>query len=311
MSDKKNPAPVIVICGPTGVGKTRAGIEAAERFNGEIIGADSMQIYRYMDIGTAKPTDRERSRIFHHLVDITDPDEDFDAADFRRCAGAAFNKIRGGGKTAFLVGGTGLYIKAFLYGLFDEGAADPAIRERLKQEAEKAGTARMHERLSACDPEAATRLHPNDLVRVLRALEIYEQTGQPMTKLHRNHRFRDNPYRVLKIGLEMEREKLYNRINRRVIQMFDEGLLEETRRLLEMGYTEKLKPMQAIGYRHAVPVVRGIWSMGEAVRTMQRDTRRYAKRQLTWFRADPEVRWATPDRFSQLLPEIGDFLGRT
>jgi tRNA dimethylallyltransferase len=301
---------VIVICGPTGIGKTSAAIATAERYTAEIIGADSMQIYRQMDIGTAKPTPAEQSRIAHHMIDVAEPDEPFDASQYLHLAREDVTHLHDRGVVPLVVGGTGLYIKALLYGLFEAQKPDERIRQRLKAEAESVGWKKMHRRLGRIDPQAAGRIHPHDTLRIIRALETFEQTGQTLTEYHRKHGFPDSPYRVLKIGLNMEREVLYERINQRVNLMIAENLLEEVKGLMARGYSEDLKSMQSLGYRHMVDYLRGRLAWQEAVRTMKRDTRRYAKRQLTWFRADPQIVWTTPDRIEELYPNIDSFLAQ-
>jgi tRNA dimethylallyltransferase len=302
---------IVVICGPTGVGKTRAAIAAAQRFNGEIISADSVQIYRRLDIGSAKPTLAERTAIPHHLVDFLEPDAAFDARRFTQMAGALIQKLSAAGKAPFVVGGTGLYIKALLYGLFEPPAACRGLRRRLQREAAERGGPALHRRLAACDPEAAGRIHPNDAVRITRALEIYEATGRPISDFHARHRFAESPFRAFKIGLQLERTQLYERINRRVEAMLAEGLLAEVAKLLEMGFEPGLKPLQSLGYRHMIAHLNGTLSMAEAVRTLQRDTRRYAKRQMTWFAADPTICWTTPAELPRLYPQIAAFLAAT
>jgi tRNA dimethylallyltransferase len=302
---------VIVICGPTAVGKTAAGIEVARAVGGEIVGADSMQVYRYMDIGTAKPTATERAAVRHHLIDVVDPDEPFDAAAYMTLGRQALSELLRRGKTPVVVGGTGLYIKALLYGLFRSDARDPAVRARLRAEAESQGAAALHVRLAQCDPPTAGRLHPNDTVRILRALEVFEVTGRPISALQREHRFGDVPFHALKMGLFLDREALYRRIDRRVEGMIAIGLEEEVRMLLARGYGPQLKPMQSIGYSHLSAFITGAVSRAECIRTLQRDTRRFAKRQLTWFRADPDIRWMPPDRMADLIRMSQEFLALT
>lgn len=299
---------VIVICGPTGVGKTASVLELAQSFKGEIVGADSMQIYRHMDIGTAKPTLAERARIPHHMIDIVDPDEPFDAQRFARMAQDVIFNMHANGITGFVAGGTGLYIKALTRGLFESKAADLHIRNRLKRDATAHGSPFLHDRLSQCDPVAARKIHPNDAFRIIRALEVYESTGKPISELHHRHHFKEGPFEVLKIGLNLPRETLYDQINRRVDAMINLGLLPEVKGLLARGYTAELKPMQAIGYRHMVDYIQGVHSWQEALRTLKRDTRRYAKRQLTWFNADPEIVWTDPGRISEMRRSIKRFL---
>lgn len=297
-----------MVCGPTGIGKTSTGIEIAGVFNGEIISADSMQVYRYMNIGTAKPTTDERARVRHHLIDIIDPVESFDAAQFVKSAHKVIIELHGRGITPFVVGGTGLYIKALVHGLFRAKPADKNIRMRLKKEAVVHGTDFIYKRLSECDPDSAERIHPNDTYRIIRALEIYETTEKAISKYHREHKFADSPFKVLKIGLQINREALYDRINRRVDAMVDAEFVDEVKGLLEKGYSADLKSMQAIGYRHMIDFIEGRISWDEALRTLKRDTRRYAKRQLTWFRADPEIVWVEPEQVKDIHGLIKSFL---
>lgn len=299
---------VIVICGPTGIGKTSAGIEAAEAFGGEIISADSMQVYKYMDIGTAKPTLEERKRIFHHMIDIIEPDEDFSAAKFALMADEIIERLRRREIIPFLVGGTGLYIKALIKGLFNPETSLDGTRSRLKKEAEKYGTESLYKRLLASDREAADKIHPNDTFRIVRALEVYETTGMTISEHHKKHAFSGNRFNVLKIGLTTERDDLYKRIEKRVDLMVEAGFAEEVKRLLDMNYTAGLKSMQSIGYRHMVEYLTGRISLDETVRILKQDTRRFAKRQMTWFNADPEIVWVKPDQANNIKILIGSFL---
>ena len=299
---------VIIICGPTGIGKTAVGIELAEKFGGEIISADSMQIYRHMDIGTAKPTPEELSQIAHHMIDIVDPDEDYDAVQFSKQARDRIAEIVNRGRIPFIVGGTGLYIKALLHGLFESKPVDPQIRNRLKQEAEENGSDFLFERLKKMDPAAAGRIHPNDSYRIIRALETIESSGKTISEYHQNHGFADDPFSALKIGLQMDRENLYTRIDNRVDLMIATGLVEEVTKLLEMGYTAELKSMQSIGYRHVVGFLEGSLPWDECLRTLKRDTRRFAKRQFTWFGADQAISWQAPAQCKDIISLVGKFL---
>jgi len=299
---------IIIICGPTGIGKTTVAIDLAQHFEGQIIGADSMQVYKYMDIGTAKPTAEEQARVVHHMVDFVEPDESFDAAQYATRARAKIIELNQQHITPFVVGGTGLYIKALLYGLFDETASDPEIRDRLKAEAGAHGIQCLYERLSRMDPETANRLHPNDTYRILRALEVIESTGQAISKHHKMHGFFDPSFESLKIGLNLDRTLLYERINRRVDAMISAGFLDEVKDLLARGYSANLKPMQSIGYRHMVDYIEGRLSWAECVRTMKRDHRRYAKRQLTWFGADSEIIWKAPGQVEELKLSVENFM---
>jgi len=282
---------VIVLCGPTGVGKTRLALALAEEFGGQIVGADSMQVYRYMDIGTAKPTPAEQARVPHHMIDVADPDEPFSAGRYARMARPILTDLNEQGVLPVLTGGTGLYIKACLHGLFRKHSADKAVLERLEKEANTEGTAVLHQRLAACDPETAARVHPNDLFRIVRALEVFESTGLPAFHHRQVHRFAEDPFDTLKICLYLARKTLYERINRRVDLMLADGFEKEVAGLLAMGYAPDLKAMQSIGYRHMTAWLAGDVSRETAVETMKKDTRRYAKRQETWFKADPDMVW--------------------
>jgi tRNA dimethylallyltransferase len=299
---------IIIVCGPTGIGKTTVAIDLAQHFEGQIIGADSMQVYKYMDIGTAKPTAEEQTRVVHHMVDFVEPDESFDAAQYATRARAKIIELNQQHITPFVVGGTGLYIKALLYGLFDEKVSDPEVRDRLKAEADARGIQCLYERLSRMDPETANRLHPNDTYRILRALEVIESTGQAISKHHKMHGFFDPSFESLKIGLNLDRTLLYERINRRVDAMISAGFLDEVKGLLARGYSANLKPMQSIGYRHMVDYIEGRLSWAECVRTMKRDHRRYAKRQLTWFGADAEIIWKAPGQMEVLKLSVENFM---
>ena len=299
---------IVVICGPTGVGKTSVGIALAELFGGEIVGADSMQIYRHMDIGTAKPTPDEQARVFHHLVDVANPDEPYDAAKYADSAGKAVDEILEKGKLPIVVGGTGFYIKTLIHGIFHPGQSDSATRERLKNEAAGLGIRRLHARLGKYDPEIAEKLHPNDAYRIIRALEVFESTGTPISKSQDAHGFSQTRYNALKICLSTDRQTLYERIDARTEQMMAEGFVDEVRRLLDMGYSRDLRPMQSIGYRHIIEFLEGKTLWDETVRILKRDTRRYAKRQLTWFRADPNMNWAHPNDFGSIREWVEKFL---
>jgi tRNA dimethylallyltransferase len=282
---------IVVIVGPTASGKSAAALELAGLFEAEIINADSMQVYRYLDIGTAKPTQAERNAVKHHLIDILYPDEEFSAALFREEAQRAIADIGTRGKRVMVVGGTGLYIKALTSGLISGGEADPVIRERLQAEAHVGGRERLYQRLVGVDSSTAAKLHPHDTYRVIRALEAYERTGRPISAIRGGHRFQEESYQTLKIGLQIEREELYRRIDARVDAMIQQGLEQEVRRLLEMGYSPSLKAMQSLGYKQMAAHLNGEYDLPEAIRLIKRDTRRYARRQITWFKADPEIHW--------------------
>jgi len=299
---------IVVICGPTAVGKTTVAIDIAQKTNGEIISADSMQIYRYMDIGTAKPTPEEQVKVPHHMIDILDPDEHFDAAQFSDQARKRIAEIHKRGAFPYVVGGTGLYIKSLIHGMFQSRSVDPAIRGRLKADVETFGSKFLHERLTDCDRESAAKLHPNDAYRIIRALETIEATGKSISEHHREHKFGKTAFHVLKIGLTMERHVLYSRINHRVDAMIQAGLLDEVQSLLQKGFSPNLKAMQSIGYRHMVDHLQARLPWDECIRTLKRDTRRYAKRQLTWFNADSEIVWKERRQIREISVLIENFL---
>ncbi len=299
---------IVIICGPTASGKTSVAIRLACGFGGEIISADSRQIYRHLDIGSAKPTAGEQALVRHHLIDIVEPDEAFDARKFGVLARAAAMETIERKMVPFVAGGTGLYVKSMLHGLFEDYPSAPAVRRELKDEAEKFGGGVLHERLKKVDPETAERLHPNDVQRIVRALEVYEISGKPISRLHREHRFSEEIFDALKIGLFLDREVLYERIDRRVDAMISEGLLDEVRGLVQRGYASDLESLKAIGYSHMIDFIQGRLSWEEAVETLKRDTRRYAKRQMTWFRADPEFNWMKPSEIEAMEIVVERFL---
>lgn len=282
--------PLVVLCGPTAAGKTAAALTLGRHFGIEVVSADSRQIFRLMDIGTAKPDAAERALVRHHLIDVAWPDEHFDAARFATLADRAIEEIAARGGVPVVVGGTGLYIRALTEGLVALPRADISLRERLFREAATTGPGLLHERLGLVDPESARLLHPHDLVRIVRALEVFEQTGRPLSAWQQEHGFRSRRYRLLKIGLSPERAELYRRIDLRAEAMFAGGLIEETERLLAT-YSPHLKTLQTIGYREALRLLQGDCTRAQALAELQQATRRYAKRQLTWFRADPEIIW--------------------
>lgn len=288
--------PLVAIVGPTGVGKTALAVALARDWPVEAVSVDSRQVYRRMDIGTGKPSPGERRALPHHLVDVVEPDEPYDAARFAREAAAAIADIRARRRWPILVGGTGLYLRALVRGLAPLPPADAALRRRLRAEAAAGEPGALHNRLAALDPAAAARLHPRDVVRVTRALEIVALTGQPASAT-RSATWRDaeSPYRALAIGLTMSRDALYAQLDARVDRMLTAGLAAEVEALLAAGFGMELPAMQGIGYRHLVPVLTRGASLAEAVRAMKRDTRRYAKRQWTWFGHEPGVQWVSVD----------------
>jgi tRNA dimethylallyltransferase len=305
---RENIPKLIVITGPTASGKSSLAVELALHFNGEIINSDSMQVYRGMDVGTAKPSIEERKGVVHHMIDVADPDEDFNASTYRSMAEPIIRGAVGRKKVCFVVGGTGLYIKALLGGLLKCPPVDPGLREALSRECAERGSPFLHERLRRLDPDAASNIHPNDRTRVVRALEVISLTDQPFSSLALQHNFRDRPFRALKICLQVDRGLLYKRIDERSINMIRSGLLEESRELLNKGFSRELPAMTSIGYRHAISLLNNETTLEETIFQLQRDTRRYAKRQLTWFRADPEMVWISPEHIDVIKNKIREFI---
>jgi tRNA dimethylallyltransferase len=281
---------ILCILGPTAVGKTEIAISIANSIHGEIVSVDSRQIYRYMNIGTAKPTPEQMKRAPHHMVDCVDPDEKFSAADFQKGADTAIRQISQRGKVPMLVGGSGMYFRAVVDGLFDGPQADPALREKFRQEAGKFGVEHLHRKLEGIDPKAAERIHYNDLIRIIRALEVHEKTGKPISELQQQWENRESRYDFKAFGLTCSREELYRRINTRVDRMMDEGLLDEARWLLDK-YDRDLPSVNTFGYKELFSYLDGEYDLDEAVRLIKRNTRRFAKRQLTWFRKDTRIIW--------------------
>jgi tRNA dimethylallyltransferase len=282
---------LVIVQGPTASGKSELAIRLAELFSGEIVNADSMQVYRSMDIGTAKPSLEQLRRVPHHLLDIVEPNQPFSAADFCREAEKVISDIVRRGKRVFVCGGTGLYIRALTRGLMTSPPGDDALRLELKDLANREGRAALHRRLAALDPVSADRIHPNDQFRVIRALEVYRMTGRPVSELRGEHQFGALHYDYCKIGLSLDRESLYRNVDNRVDSMITNGFLEEVKALIAAGYAPELKPMRSLGYRHMCDYLAGVISFDDTVHLMKRDTRRYAKRQLTWFNQDSEIKW--------------------
>jgi len=305
-------AKVVVVTGPTASGKSDLAIALALRFDGEIVNADSMQVYRYMDIGTAKPSLAERARVPHHLFDVVTPDVDYNAARYARDARAAATEIHARGRPVFLTGGTGLYIRAFLSGLVESGLPSPSLRERLEQEHERASAEgdpeRLHRRLAKVDPESAARIHPNDVRRTIRALEILEQTGRTPSDVRDQHGFGDRPFDTLHLAIDPGPAEVNARIDRRCEAMIEAGLLQEVRALRARGYGPELRPMQSIGYRHINPVVDGQDTLVNALHAMQADTRRFARRQRTWLRKVENVVWLDPRERERIFALVAAFV---
>ena len=286
--------------GPTAVGKTAASIGLAKAVEGEIISADSMQVYRGMDIGSAKISRKEMDGVRHYLVDVLEPEEEFNVVKFQRLARQAAEEIYSRNKIPIVVGGTGFYIQALLYDIdFTENDGDISLRQELEKNAEEKGPEYLHQLLQEVDPQAARDLHPNNIKRVVRALEFYRQTGQKISEHNRKERAKESPYRYAYFVLTDDRARLYDRIDRRVDAMMEAGLLEEVRSLRDRGVKRTCTSMQGLGYKELYACLEGECSLDEAVRIIKRDTRHFAKRQLTWFRRERDVIWLDKGRFLQ------------
>lgn len=310
MENKTNLPQVLVLIGPTAIGKTALSLDLAQHFNCEIISVDSMQVYRYMDIGTAKASSAERALVPHHLIDVVDPDEDYDAARFTKDATRLIKEITARGKLPLLTGGTGLYLKSLLQGIFPEAPSDKEVRNGLKDRLDKEGAGVLHGELVACDSISAQKIHQNDTQRLLRALEVYQTTGIPWsTHLAKQNLDQGRSLAVdaLQIGLTCERQKLYSRINMRCDMMIDGGLETEVVELMQRGFSPKLKSMGSIGYRHMLAYINNEYTREEMVRLLARDTRRYAKRQYTWFNKIKEVNWVDVQEQATVLEMVGQW----
>ncbi len=300
----REPAEVRVACrarvgfivGPTGSGKTRLALAVAERLGAEIINCDSRQVYVGMDIGTAKPSADDRRRIPHHLIDVSTPDRPLDVAGFARLARDAIAMVVARGRPPIVVGGSGLYLRALRAGIFNGPPASRVIRDELAAAAAEHGVAHLHEELRALDPEAAAHVGPNDLYRIIRALEVHRLTGEPMSRHQQRHGFADRPYETLTVAIALDREQLYANIDRRFDEMIRAGFLDEVRALLDAGYAPEKPPLCTIGYKHVAAVVRGEAALDDAVAAAKRETRRFAKRQLTWFGPESDIVWLEPER---------------
>ncbi|BAB06085.1 tRNA (adenosine(37)-N6)-dimethylallyltransferase MiaA [Halalkalibacterium halodurans] len=301
---------LVAIVGPTAVGKTKTSVMLAKRLNGEVISGDSMQVYRGMDIGTAKITAEEMDGVPHHLIDIKDPSESFSVADFQDLATPLITEIHERGRLPFLVGGTGLYVNAVIH-QFNLGdiRADEDYRHELEAFVNSYGVQALHDKLSKIDPKAAAAIHPNNYRRVIRALEIIKLTGKTVTEQARHEEETPSPYNLVMIGLTMERDVLYDRINRRVDQMVEEGLIDEAKKLYDRGIRD-CQSVQAIGYKEMYDYLDGNVTLEEAIDTLKRNSRRYAKRQLTWFRNKANVTWfdMTDVDFDKKIMEIHNFI---
>ncbi len=300
---------IVIILGATAVGKSAVALRLAEHVNGEIVNADSQQVYRHMDIGTGKPSKADRERVRHHLIDIVAPNEDFNAALFRRLATESIGQIHARERKVIVCGGTGLYLRALTHGLFEGPGQDANVRNALEQEIANGGLAVLYQRLEKIDPTIGATIHRNDRQRIIRALEVYQLTGRPLSEWHKEHGFQEGPFDILKIGLLRERAELYELINHRSEQMIQDGLLDEVRCLVTLGFSLDLKPLRSVGYRQMGQVLRGIQSVEDALVEMKQETRHLAKRQLTWFRRDEEIHWYHPEKQQrEILQSAENFL---
>lgn len=294
--NKKNP--MIILTGPTAVGKTDLSIQLAKAMNGEIISADSMQVYRHMDIGSAKVTPEEMDGVPHHLIDVLEPEEEFNVVVFQKLAKEALTGIYERGHIPIIVGGTGFYIQALLYDIdFTENDGDTAIRRELEKLAQTQGAGCLHQMLQEIDPESAAAIHQNNVKRVIRAIEFYRQTGKKISLHNEQEREKQSPYQFLYYVLDTDRKTLYERIDRRVDLMMEHGLVDEVKHLADMGCTRDMVSMQGLGYKEILDYLSGEISLEEAVYILKRDTRHFAKRQITWFKRERDVRWLELEQF--------------
>jgi len=298
---------LVIITGPTATGKTGLAVELAQRYGAEIVNADSMQVYRRFDIGTAKPTARELAAAPHHLISICEPCADYTAARFAADAAQKIEEIRGRGAVAIVAGGTGLYIKALTGGLLDAPSSDETLRAELLLMADELGREAVHARLKAVDPASAEAIHPNNLRRVMRAIELTALINRPVSEARSEHGFAEEPYDTLKIGLRMERVAMYAAIDARVERMMEAGLVDEVKGLLA-DYGPALKPMAGLGYKEIVGYLNGVYALDEAVSLIKMNTRRYAKRQVTWFKRDAEIKWFSTERKDAIIDAVKGFL---
>lgn len=292
--------PLIILTGPTAVGKTELSIELAKKINGEIISADSMQVYKGMDIGTAKITHPEMDGIPHYLIDEFEPDEEFNVVKFKQLANRYMDEIYEKGKIPLIVGGTGFYIQAVLYDInFEENDGDDTYRKSLEKLALEQGPEYLHQRLMEVDPASAENIHPNNIKKVIRALEYYQQTGNFISEHNEMERQKESPYQFLYFVLNHNRDILYQRIDQRIDIMMNQGLVDEVKQLYEKGYDRSLVSMQGLGYKEIIAYLEGECTLEEAVYVLKRDTRHFAKRQLTWFKREKEVTWIQKNEFQQ------------
>jgi tRNA dimethylallyltransferase len=297
--------PLVVLLGPTAVGKSRIAVQVAKRFDTDVLTADSRQVYRGMDIGTDKPTAEERQGVPHRLIDLADPDEAFNTGWFRQAALAEIDRLYAARQLPFVVGGTGLYIRTLVRGLCPAPQADPRVRAELMKISREQGRDRLYAELVHVDPDTAARLHPNDEAKVMRALEVHRLSGQPMSAMQRRHGFQEVPFSTLLIGLQRPKEVLYRRIEERIDWQLAHGMVEETRALLDRGHGRHLGAMKGLGYRQVSAYLANEYDHAEMVRRFKRDTRHFAKRQMTWFRKEPGVVWVSIEEDESYEQTVG------
>lgn len=298
----------MILLGPTGVGKSTTAVKIAQAFDGEVISCDSMQVYRGFDVGTDKISTDEREGIVHYLLDILDPSVQFTAADFVKHALSAVQTIQRNKKLPIITGGTGLYLKALIDGLFPEGKRDPRVRDKLEEEAKIKGLENLQKRLERIDPVYAQKIGKNDRIRIIRALEVYQSTKKPISDHFLDTKSHIKDFFVLRIGLKVQREELYRRIEQRVDRMFAQGIVKEVEALLKSGVEETSPPFRALGYKHVLSHLKRELSLEETIDLTKKDTRHYAKRQMTWFRKMEGILWFSPHNFSSISSTIKDFL---
>ena len=313
MENERKKLPLVLLCGPTAVGKTKLSIDLAKAINGEIISADSMQVYKYMDIGSAKITEEEKEGIRHHLIDILDPHDEFSVADFKNYAKKCAEDIASRGKIPIVVGGTGFYVQALIYDIdFESGeGANTSLRKQLENIAKEKGPEVLYEMLKERDPESCSYIHMNNIKKVIRAIEYFEETGSPISAHNEEMHQRDSIYNFAYFVLNDDREKVYDNIDKRVDIMLDSGLLEEVTKLKDMGLTRDYVSMHGLGYKEILEYLEGDIPLEEAVYKIKRDTRHFAKRQITWFKREKEVIWLNKPSFAYNNEAIISYIKET
>ena len=295
----------LIIFGPTGIGKTEVSLEIVKHVSCEIVSADSRQVYRFMDIGTSKPSKEALRNIKHHFINILNPDQDYSAGQYAKEAREIINQIFDRRNTPLIVGGSGLYVKALLEGFFGEDFRDESIREQLQNRMDENGTKHLYAELQKVDPQTAVGIHPNNTRRILRSLEVYYITGEPISQIQ-NSKKDPAPFPWIKFGLTMKREKLYERINQRVDKMFKDGLVEEVQNLLKKRYSTELNSLNSVGYKEVINYLDNKMTLEECIHLIKQNTRRYAKRQLTWFRKEEDINWVTIEDYENFTSQIAN-----